>query len=162
MWRKSLWLGVLGCFLISGLVVAGEPVEDEPQQQAPPAAQDRMLRALREAHESAKKRREASIPTMSLAALCEIYGELTRGEVSQELAPAITQALKAKGLAPNKAKALKKTFSIGDGACQMYAALGRPEHANRTVTSRGERIQHVFGNRVYVYTVDGRVTAWQD
>lgn len=51
-------------------------------------------------------------------------------------------------------------FHIGASVCDLYAALGFGTR-NRTVSSRGVSIQHVYGS-LYVYTSNGRVTSWQD
>ena len=40
------------------------------------------------------------------------------------------------------------------------AALTKPQHQNRTVTAGGESIQWIYGDRIYVYTVNGDVTAY--
>lgn len=51
---------------------------------------------------------------------------------------------------------------IGMSQCAMYAAMGYPKRENRTATGGGIRIQHVFGDRDYIYTSNGTVTGWQD
>lgn len=56
----------------------------------------------------------------------------------------------------------KRTAYVGMPLCAMYAALGKTIQENRTLTSSGVRIQHVFYGRRYVYTTNGIVTAIQD
>ena len=57
----------------------------------------------------------------------------------------------------------KKQFRIGSTECQLYASMGLPEQANRTIGSWGVHIQNVYRNgTVFVYTENGTVKSWQD
>ena len=44
----------------------------------------------------------------------------------------------------------------------MLCALGYPEDSNRTVGSWGVHTQHVYGDGLYIYVQNGKVTSWQD
>jgi hypothetical protein len=52
-------------------------------------------------------------------------------------------------------------IALGMSQCEVIAAWGRPERANRSVGSFGEHYQLVYGDG-YVYTENGTVTSWQD
>jgi hypothetical protein len=68
-------------------------------------------------------------------------------------------------LAVNRKRLLANDFVIGDSFCQMYAVQGRSEDLNRTVTRSMIFVQYVFSDNhspKYVYTENGRITAWQD
>lgn len=63
----------------------------------------------------------------------------------------------------------RNEISIGMSLCALHASWGSPSRNNRTVTSRGVRVQHVYMNpysryraSAYVYTENGIVTSWQD
>ena len=55
-----------------------------------------------------------------------------------------------------------KHIGIGMSECEMLASQGMPERYNRSVTAAGTRIQYVYPGRLYIYTDNGIVTAWQD
>lgn len=57
----------------------------------------------------------------------------------------------------------KRSPAIGMSVCSVFAALGRPESNNRTVTSRGERYQLIYRNpKRYVYLDNFIVSGWQE
>ena len=57
----------------------------------------------------------------------------------------------------------ERRVRIGMNECAVFAALGKPEAANSTHTAGGRSTQLVYrGNRMYVYTDNGVVRAWQD
>lgn len=74
----------------------------------------------------------------------------------------LPKEMRRRKLIVNEAKMAQKQIGIGDSICQMYASLGTPNKANRTVTANGTHTQHVYGNNLLVYTNNGRVTSWQD
>lgn len=60
-----------------------------------------------------------------------------------------------------------KKIRRGAGMCSMYAVMGQPSTENRSVGSWGTRIQHVYRSSsgysaTYIYTVNGKIDAWQD
>lgn len=50
---------------------------------------------------------------------------------------------------------------IGSRVEVLYAAWGRPQRENETISSAGRRVQHVYGLRQYAYSENGIVTAIQ-
>lgn len=50
---------------------------------------------------------------------------------------------------------------VGMPLCAMYAAKGIPARENRSITSGGILVQHVFYGREYVYSRNGVVVAVQ-
>jgi hypothetical protein len=57
----------------------------------------------------------------------------------------------------------ERRVGIGMSECAVLSALGKPETANSTHTAGGRRTQLVYrANRLYVYTENGVVSAWQD
>ncbi len=57
----------------------------------------------------------------------------------------------------------ERSLALGMGWCEVYAAIGKPDHGNRSVGSYGEHYQLVYRNRGrYVYLENGIVTSWQD
>lgn len=60
------------------------------------------------------------------------------------------------------ASVAKHTFRVGSRQRAMLCSMGKPDDVNRTVTASGEYVQFVFGDGVYVYTVNEVVTAFQD
>lgn len=62
----------------------------------------------------------------------------------------------------NDAQIKSFKFVIGMTECQLYATNGLPREQNRTTSKWGVDIQHVYGSSLFVYTVNGRVTAWQE
>jgi hypothetical protein len=99
--------------------------------------------------------------------LCIFYGKILRDEkldqpFSFKEAPAMIIAeAKKRGIKVNRDLVKNSQIRIGMSQCNLYAALGIPEHENRTVGSWGVKIQHVYDG-LYVYTDNGIVTSWQD
>jgi hypothetical protein len=57
----------------------------------------------------------------------------------------------------------ERRLRVGMSECAVFAALGKPEAANSTHTARGRSTQFVYRQkRLYVYTDDGVVRAWQN
>jgi hypothetical protein len=58
---------------------------------------------------------------------------------------------------------LDRRLRIGMDECSVVAILGKPNDLNRTNTAGGRRDQLVYrAKRLYVYTVNGIVQAWQE
>lgn len=53
------------------------------------------------------------------------------------------------------------SVKINGFECDIFAAYGKPERYNRTVTQRGTSVQMVYGD-TYIYTNNGIITAWSD
>lgn len=100
--------------------------------------------------------------------ICAKYGYQRRTPAFKGIAENYGAEIRRRGLLTEKewqAVAGNLIF-IGMSTCGLYASIGRPHHENRTVTSRSERIQHVYRGLYdvygrYVYTENGKVTAWQ-
>lgn len=59
--------------------------------------------------------------------------------------------------------ALKRNIFIGMSEKALLLSRGKPARQNRTVRPDGVFIQHVYPSYgLYVYTLDGVVTSWQD
>lgn len=57
----------------------------------------------------------------------------------------------------------KQYLRLGMSKCMLYASWGRPIVEHQTTGSWGVHIQHVYGDSdTFVYTENGRITAWQD
>lgn len=109
------------------------------------------------------------LPQMPEARLCQHYGNNRQSNtamVSSIRAEVISRQL----LTTAEIAAVERgQLQIGMSTCAMYSVLGSPHVENRTTTAGGTSIQHGFvdsyvniGKRRFVYTQDGRVTAWQD
>lgn len=101
--------------------------------------------------------------------ICGKYGYMHRTVAFKGVAEKYGDEIRRRGLLTDTEwQAVSRTgIFIGMSTCGMYASIGRPNYENRTVTSRSERIQHVYRGIYdvhgrYVYTENGRVTSWQD
>ena len=69
----------------------------------------------------------------------------------------------------------RQKFTIGSSECGLFAAWGKPEDTNKTVTANQVDVQYVFCSEYayigsssicvkskYAYTTNGVVTAWQE
>lgn len=54
-----------------------------------------------------------------------------------------------------------KNIKINGYECDAFAAYGKPDRYNRTVSQRGTSVQMVYGAG-YIYTSDSVITAWSD
>ena len=54
------------------------------------------------------------------------------------------------------------TVHVGSDQKDIIAAYGYPEKMNTTETAGALRVQYVYPNGMYIYTVNGRVTAIQN
>jgi len=164
-----------------------EKAEQAKQLKAKKAEQDRQKKARDErlkaekiayeakkaAHrEQLRKDAPAYLKTINNNSLCIEYGVAVRGEsVEQSVDPnldfkespaMVVAEAKRRNIGFNNLMVKNKQVQIGMTICEMYASLGTPEHQNRTVNSHGVLIQHVYHDRLYVYTDNGVVTSWQD
>ncbi len=103
--------------------------------------------------------------------LCAAYGETNQIYARQTAREAYKRELERRALLrSDEWQAVdRRQIFVGMSQCGLYASWRYPTRQNRTVTARVERIQHVYGSVVdpyvrsrYVYTENGRVTAWQD
>jgi hypothetical protein len=75
----------------------------------------------------------------------------------------VAREMKKRRLMVDEKLVSKRQVRIGSNECTLLAALGEPVTVNRTVTRNAVSKQFVFGDdRIYVYTENGRVRAWQD
>lgn len=95
------------------------------------------------------------LKTMRLQQVCR----LARGN---NYAPAVAE-LRIRSLFSNKdlSLILNKKISIGMAESALTCSWGEPSDTNRTVTASSVNVQYVYG-QVYVYSENGKVTAWQD
>ena len=57
----------------------------------------------------------------------------------------------------------ERRIRVGMDECSVVAALGKPDALNRTNNAYGRRDQLVYqSKRMYVYTENGIVRAWQE
>lgn len=101
--------------------------------------------------------------------LCVEFGKSLRKEVINtaklkfhDASLMVIDEVTRRNLQVNNSLITNKSVKIGVLICDMYAALGHPKRQNRTVTSRGVSIQHIYGGGFYVYTNNGFITSWQD
>ncbi len=105
---------------------------------------------------------------MRTSDLCLFVGQRYRdhevegGPVDQSVLPAIWNELKARSISIDFVRSIRREIVIGDGVCQLLASKGLPVDINRTVNKSGTRAQYVYPGRLYVYTENGVVTAYQD
>ena len=98
----------------------------------------------------------------------------TRGESTQQLcshvrggdtmaAMAIDELKRRNSLTPDELRLVRvHSIQIGISEIALKCSWGDPQHQNRAVTAGGASIQWIYGERTYVYTVKGVVTAYQD
>jgi hypothetical protein len=147
--------------MLQGTTTYDKLLEAHAQEVAD--AEAAALRVVRAEQREGERRYIAAIPEMSGGALCAAVGEAVRSGANSPAGSALQREATKRRLSFSTAKMLKRNFSLGDSTCQMYGALGIPDSVNRTVTSGGERTQHVFrDDHTYVYTSNGRITAFQD
>lgn len=102
--------------------------------------------------------------------ICSSYGVFKNGMVYGHMLPPMRTELVSRGAVTLDEWDLveKGAIRIGMSQCALYASWGSPSRQNRSVSGSAERIQHVYNagyryiKATYVYTVNGRVTSWQD
>lgn len=137
-------------------------------EAAAAAQSQKALRAASIAEET--ERLPTFLRSLDEVDLCVRYGELIRdGELrgfaylAMGLATPMRREMQRRGLRANDADAKAESFRVGSTECTVYAALGDPDDVNRTVSASRVSKQLVYRNpRIYVYTVNGLVTSWQD
>jgi hypothetical protein len=109
--------------------------------------------------------------TLSNTELCVRYGDSLRANDSSGAQIYRSEIDNRNLMLPtdNTESIRRKQISIGMSRCAMHASWGFSSRDNRSVTSRGVRVQHVYMSpysryraSAYVYTENGRVTGWQD
>lgn len=97
-----------------------------------------------------------------------------RGESTQQLcshvrggdtmaAMAMDELKRRNSLTPDELRLVRvHSIQIGFSEIALKCSWGEPQHQNRAVTAGGASIQWIYGERTYVYTVKGVVTAYQD
>ena len=146
--------------MVKGEVTYDELLDRQKVAQAKKAADDeKSARAQAASDEAAYI---ASIPSEADGQICMEFGRESRPGGSPGRAKALGVEISKRKLTVSRSKVIDRKISIGDSICTLYGAFGLPEASNRTVTAAGAHIQHVYGRGNYVYTVNGRVTSWQD
>lgn len=109
------------------------------------------------------------VGTLGDGAICIRYGNAIRAKDEQQISMFRAEANRRKLLsAVDDADTIaKENLRVGMSQCAMYASWGAATRENRTVTSGGASIQHVFGSYrvtrpLYAYTRNGIVTTIQD
>ena len=97
-----------------------------------------------------------------------------RGESTQQLcshvrggdtmaAMAIDELKRRNSLTPDELRLVRvHSIQIGISEIALKCSWGEPQHQTRTVMAGGASIQWIYGERNYVYTAKGVVTAYQD
>lgn len=98
---------------------------------------------------------EATLHSMDVWKLCALFRRTGTTESEAEL-------YRRKAFTPLEMSLIVKgSVNIGMSEAAMLCSLGPADDRNRTVTISGERIQWIYGRR-YIYTDNGKITAWQD
>lgn len=101
-------------------------------------------------------------------ALCVLLGRQIRKPAASPAGAAWEDAVAARaaeyGVTPGDQGYIReRRLRLGMHWCAVLAAIGEPEHSNRSVGPWGERHQLVYKNpRRYVYIEQNHVTSWQD
>ena len=135
------------------------------QAQADAEARVREAQALQDQ----ERRFVAEAPELDNIDVCVYYGLVLREQEIPELYQAPTSKIKAavnsefkkRKLSAHAMRVKDRELRLNDTTCHLYAAWGRPEQSNRSVNAYAVHVQHVFGRR-YIYTVNDRITSWQD
>lgn len=92
------------------------------------------------------------------------HTRVSRVAYSPESVAWLESELRDRGLTEEELEAARNgDLFIGMSRDAMYAVMGKPRRANRTVFEGSDRVQYVYGQYgPYVYTENGFVTAWQD
>ena len=100
--------------------------------------------------------------------LCQDYYTMSKqGQLTTNSRSQFENVLKEKGLSEKELIKIREgTIYIGMSQCGLYAAWGKPVDENTTVNKYSKRIQHIYGyslsSKNYVYTVNGKITSWQN
>jgi hypothetical protein len=111
---------------------------------------------------------KTAIPKLSNNEICVRYGYYLRDKTETDpkqkevFVNIIKKELqKRKLFVSNLSNIKQKQIQIKMNECELYASWGLAENKNESVGSWGVDTQHVYGNNVYVYTRNGRITSWQ-
>jgi len=105
---------------------------------------------------------EEKLKTVDILQLCAAYGDNHSDKIKTEL--------KRRDIFTEREWNLinSKKISIGISRYALYASWGPPTKINRSVSKLGVHIQHIYGlysrytKRRFVYTVNNKVSGWQD
>lgn len=109
-----------------------------------------------------------SVPKMDETELCETYGWYLRStnsevEYNKKARKIISDEIRKRKLKFNNIKlVVNKKIKVGISECELYASWGEAPEKNRSAGKWGLHTQHVYDNRAYVYTENGKVVSWQD
>lgn len=98
--------------------------------------------------------------------LCQHYGNNSMTQTDR--VPLIRKELEQRQILTDAEWKLADSgsFDFNVSRCAMFAIKGTPYAINNTHTKEGTRTQYAFidkyGKRNYVYTMNGKVTSWQD
>lgn len=117
-----------------------------------------------------RSRLPSKLRDIDVPSLCKATGAMIRGtawlneapNLREGALPALRAELRRRSVSFNDERVRQQSIRVGDSECHLYAAWGLPASSNRTATSSRLSVQHVYGTGNYVYTENGRVTAWQD
>lgn len=142
---------------------------DQDRQAAQAHAEAEAQAKAIEARQAEERRFVAEAAELSNSEACIYYGLVLREQEIPELyqAPtpkiksAINSEFKKRKLYVHTQRVKARQLHLNDTTCHLYAAWGRPDQSNRSVNAYAVHVQHVFGHR-YIYTVNDRITSWQD
>lgn len=102
--------------------------------------------------------------------ICQMHGSQVKAGFAAESIATLRSELQRRHLVADDEwpDVDRQRVRVGMSQCAMLAVMGTPDRQNRTVSNNTVRVQHVFdsGYRYikakYVYTENGKVTAFQD
>lgn len=147
------------------ILTAEEAIQDDAKRK-----EDIKLALIEEERAKNQKRLDAPkfLRELSKENFCFVVGTATRDSfiigigTYPEFPTLVKKETTRRRLALNYNQILEKTIQIGISDCQLLATLGASIKQNRTVTRTSVHVQHIYSNGLFVYTENGRVTAWQD
>lgn len=150
------------------------PLTDEQRQakerQRTEAEAAASLAASKQVVAEQRKQLPSELRGMGTSELCAAYGFFLRNrhfagylELAQEALRPAKSELQRRGLRVNDADIKAEVFRVGSTECSVLAAFGNPDAVNRSVSASRVSKQIIYRDiNVYVYTVNGVVTSWQD
>jgi hypothetical protein len=133
-------------------------------------AQERSAEQLRIAQQR-KTDAPALLRKLGVADFCISLGNALRGEqvdaleldASKDVVSMVKAEAVHRNVLVNSKRVQGREIWIGMSECELFASWGPPSKRNRTVGVGGTHVQNVYESQgTYVYTENGRVTAWQD
>lgn len=141
---------------------AVEKTENEVTEKILAIKKANALKAKKLKKANIKANEEASLKQENLIRLSNSDLCVKAGRYSSK--PALKLILveaKLRSLPYDESSINQKNIKIGGYECDIFAAYGKPNRYNRTVTRHGTRVQMVYGDS-YFYTDNGVITAWSD